>query len=502
MSLGRIRRFWPFLVGLGGGAVWLGCNALAGIELGTLEPRDAGGTDVTVREEASAESGDNDSSAKPDSTLSDAGSDTGTDSGNPSSAGDAGDGSTGVDANAPTFVCSPSPRPFQVASLENADAGRQFSNNPVLGVSSDQEARILMQVSQNGNQGPSSEAFRVYNVRWPNSLDSTWSFQGGGLMNAQTTPTGITAILQTQGYDGGPITTLLSQPIPANVRDQGSLPLPFPLTFPIGNFNGSATLLELALDDDFVILRPQSQTGSTYQSLRGSRANGPGVPATFGMSTQGQGDSPNMVQGGNSVYAVIGSDPTSDAGVNIYKLPADGSDAGIVNPSSLPNNSLLAGAFPSTTDATKIATFAATLVTVPTAQLSFYAGLVDATRFDSLQLSALTQGVSYGLHEVPVNKSSVSFTNDQLVMAGLSPVASDQGINFVWMDSHAHVLGQAVGDNRLYNTRVGIQTTAVAFIQSISGILASFYVAWVEEPTDSNGVYDVLYVDQVQCAAP
>jgi hypothetical protein len=488
MSLRHVGRSWPVFIGLGGAAAWIGCNALAGIELGTLGASDAGNSgDGTVAMDGNAESGNGDSAVKPDSPTNDA-----ADSG---SSGDSGDGASGMDANAPTFVCAPSTRPFAVDSLENADAGRQFGGNGlVLGVTNDQEARIIVQMSQNS----SGEAFRVYNVRWPGQLDSLWTFSGpNGLTNAQTTPTGITAILQSMGNDGGPVTTLMAQPLPANVRDQPSLPLPFPLTVPLGSFNSSAYLLELGLDDDFVVTRPQTANGSSYGSLRASREGGPGIPSTFATSLQQQGDSPILVQGGGNVYAVIGSDPTSDAGVLIYKLPASGS-TGLVTPSPLPPNTLLAGAFPSTTDPTKIATFAATLVTVPTAQLTFYAGLVVGGRFDALQLSALTQGASFGLHEVPVNKSSVSFTNDQLVMAGLSPVAADQGINFVWMDSNAHVLGQAVGDARLYHDRVGIQTTAVAFIQS--GILASFYVAWIEEPSDTNGIYDVLYVDQVQCA--
>jgi hypothetical protein len=492
MSLRHVGRFWPVVIGLGGAAAWLGCNALAGIELGTLGASDAGSNgDGTVTMDGNAESGNGDSAVKADSPANDA-----ADSG---SSGDSGDGAPGMDANAPTFVCAPSTRPFAVDSLENADAGRQFGGNGlVLGVTNDQEARIVVQVSQNS----SGEAFRVYNVRWPGQLDSLWTFTGtGGLMNAQVTPTGITAILENQGYDGGPITTLLAQPLPANVRDQPSLPQPFPLTFPLGSFNGSAYLLELGLDDEFVLTQPQTVNGSSYGSLRASRDGGPGVPSMFATSTQQHGDSPTLVQGGGSVFAALGSDPTSDAGVVVYKLPANGINTGPVTPTLLATNTLIAGAFPSTTNPTKIATFAATLVTVPTAQLTFYAGLVEGGRFDALQLSALTQGASFGLHEVPVNKSSVSFTNDQLVMAGLSPVAADQGINFVWMDSNAHVLGQAVGDARLYHDRAGIQTTSVAFIQSVAGILASFYVAWIEEPSDTNGIYDVLYVDQVQCAS-
>ncbi len=42
MSLARARSFWAISVGLGGAVAWLGCNALAGIQLGTLETSDSG----------------------------------------------------------------------------------------------------------------------------------------------------------------------------------------------------------------------------------------------------------------------------------------------------------------------------------------------------------------------------------------------------------------------------------------------------------------------------
>jgi hypothetical protein len=496
MSLRRVGRSWAVLVGLGGAAGWLGCNALAGIELGTLAPTDGGDKDGTVLADVGAGSGSSDSAAKMESGATDAGS---------GSSGDGGEAGNGVDAGAPMFVCSPSPRPFAVANLENVPDGgsRQFANNGgglALGVTSDQEARIVLQVGQGG----SNEEFRVYNVRWPGSLDSVWTFTGNSwLISAQLTPTGITALLGTPVFldGGGSLTTLQAWPIPANIRDQSSLPSPYPLTVPLPIFNGQANLLELGMEDDFVLTRPQVGTGSSLGSTRASRTGGPGTPSTFATFTDQHGDSPLLVPGGGSVYAVVGSDPTSDAGVNIYKLPSSGQNSGPVTPSTLPPSTLIAGAFPSTSDTTKIATFAATLVMVPAPELTFYAGLVDTARFDAVQLSALTQGASFGLHEVPVNKSSVAFAGDELAMAGLSPVASDQGINFVWMDSNARVLGKAVGDTRLYHDRVGIQSTAIAVVQNI-GILASFYVAWIEEPSDAAGIYDVLYVDQVQCAPP
>ncbi len=502
MSLRRVGRFRAVFVGLGGAAAWLGCNALAGIELGTLGPADAGGIDDgTVLVEANGGSGSSDASSRTDAGESDTGmGGSGSSSG---SGGDSGDAGNAVDANAPTFVCTPSTRPFAVVSLESGTDGgsRQFQNgggSVVLGVTSDLAARIVVQVGQGGGGG-GGEEFRVYNVRWPGAIDSVWSFAGSGwLINAQPTPTGITAILGNQVFvDGSGSTNLLALPLPSNVQDQGSLPAPYALTVPLGNFNGSANLLELGTDDDFVVTRPQLSNGSTFDSARASRDGGPGLPTLFATSVDQHGDSPILVQGGSNVFAVSGSDPTSDAGVNIYKLPADGRNGAPVTPSNLPMGTLVVDAFPSTLDSTKIATFAAVLTT----QLTFYAGLVDEARFDSVQLSSLTQGASLSLHEVPLNKGSTASIGDQIVMAGPSPVASDQGINFVWMDSNARVLGKVTGDTRLYHDHVGIIASTVAPIQSVANVLTSFYVAWIEEPSDDSGLYDVLYVDQVQCAA-
>ena len=41
--------FWAVFVGLIGGASWLGCNAIAGIELGTLATTDGGPADAAAR---------------------------------------------------------------------------------------------------------------------------------------------------------------------------------------------------------------------------------------------------------------------------------------------------------------------------------------------------------------------------------------------------------------------------------------------------------------------
>ena len=71
------------------------------------------------------------------------------------------------------------------------------------------------------------------------------------------------------------------------------------------------------------------------------------------------------------------------------------------NPSVLADNTLLAGAYPSTVDPTKIATFAATLVTVPTAQFSLFAGLVDAANFDQFQSRRFTPARSSACTRCP-----------------------------------------------------------------------------------------------------
>jgi hypothetical protein len=487
-----VRRAWAVFFGLGGAATWLGCNALAGIELGTLAPADSGsnGPDSTMAIEAGAlEDAHGGAEAAPPSN-----------DGGP-------DG--GSEASAPTFTCAGSSSPFVVANLETStDGGRQFNFNITLGLTSNQEARLVVERS-NSSTG---EIFHVYDVHWqPTSLDQSWSVptpDGGGsnyLMTSQATPSGITNLVQGQTYDpdgGAPISTLFAYPIPAVAQSASDVPAPFALTPPIPGFNGQANLLELGVEDDFVIERVQSDGGVILESNRSTRA-GAGSLVPFGTSTQQHSDPPSMVHGGTNVFAMFGSDPSSDGGAYIYKLPDQPASAPASNmsPVLLPSNVLVAGVAPSTTDSTKIATFAATLVTAPTAAFTLYAGLVDAVHFDGLQLSTLHQGPTYGLHEVPANKSNSAITSDQLSIVGTSPVSSDQGINFVWMDVNGQVLGQAVGDSRLYNTRPGIQATAIVPVQTIAGVLATFFVGWIEEHTDADGAYDVLYVDQVQCAA-
>ena len=101
-------------------------------------------------------------------------------------------------------------------------------------------------------------------------------------------------------------------------------------------------------------------------------------------------------------------------------------------------------------------------MTTPSAVFSLFAGLVDGNNFDKLQLSALMPGPSLMLHEVPAGKGTFTFVGDSLVLIGLSPITSDQGLNFVWVDSSAHVLAEAVGASRLYNNRPGIQAAAIS----------------------------------------
>ena len=492
MARRLFRPSWAVFLGVCSVAGGLGCNALAGIELGSLETSEGGpgsGPDATTGD---ASGGDGASGAA----------DGGPSDGGPSDGGSA----EATGPAAPTFTCAGSSSPFVVANLENAtDGGRQFSFDITLAVTQDQAARVVVQLAQN-NTG---EAFRVYDVRWqPTSLDSAWSVSppnGGYVSSAATTPTGLTMVVSNQSYDfdsGTYSSNLLAYPIPASARDLGSSPPPFPLTptMPNTNFNGSAYVLELGADDDFVFTRPVVGNGSSLQSSRSTRDGGPGTPTTFGTSDQQHSDPPALVHGGSSVYAMLGNDPTSDGGVEIYKL-ADNGVNGTVTPTMLASNTLIAGAYPSTVDATKIATFAATLVLAPTAQFSLFSGLVDATNFEQLQISALHPGPVLGLHEVPTGKSGSAFVNDQLVLAGLSPVATDQGINFIWLDTNGHVLGEAIGDSRLYNTRPGIQAVAIAPVSVVANLLATFFVSWIEERSDGTGSYDVLYVDQVQCSA-
>jgi hypothetical protein len=134
---------------------------------------------------------------------------------------------------------------------------------------------------------------------------------------------------------------------------------------------------------------------------------------------------------------------------------------------------------------------------------SLFTGLVDTNNFDQLSLSALTPGPSLMLHDVPAGKSTSTWVGDSLVLLGMSPVSSDNGLNFIWVDTSARVLAEAIGNSRFYNNRPGIQGSAIApdTNNGIVGVLLSFWVAWTEEQSDTAGTYDILYLDQIQCAA-
>jgi hypothetical protein len=496
MARSLARRSRAVVLTLGGAGVWLGCNAIAGIQLGTLAETSDGGSggDGSITGGDASSSGGDGGGVK-------------TDGGAPTDAGNnAADQSSGDGGGAKPVVCTPT-SPFLVTSLQNAtDGGRQLDYDVTIGLTQDRYPRIVVR----NNNGSYGELFRAYDVHWaPTSLNGSTIVtgqQGTYMQRAVVTPSGITALISSQNWDpdaGATGTTILAQPIPASAQ-LSSLPSPYPLTQAMSSFNGTAMILELSPEDDFVYLQNGDPVGggSVLSAERSSRVTGPGPVGTFGSSTQQHFDPPAMVHGGNSVFVMTGTDPGSDAGTYIYKLPDRATISSPVTPTPLSTPLLVAGVYPSTSDSSKIATFVATLVTTPTPTFTLYAGLLQATSFDSLQLGTLAQGPSLSVHEVPAGKSGSTYINDTLAVAGTSPIASDQGINFLWVDVQGNVLATAVGDNRLYHDRTGIQASALIASDSIPGALTSFYVAWIEEHTDDAGLYDSVYVDQVQCAPP
>jgi hypothetical protein len=504
MAYGLARRAVTALLALGGAGVGLGCNALAGIELGNLETATgdsgtpAGGSDATAMTPIDA--GPADAKAT-DATTTDGRAADG-------STVDASDGGSDAGPAFKTYSCSPSGAPpFVVDNLENADGGRSFDTQVTLGVTSNQDARIVVDLAGNP-QSPSmqTEVFRAYDVHWqPKQVDGKFPVmapQGSHLAGAISTANGITGIVTQGSFDqdaGTNASVVVAISLPASMTNlQSNPPPPYGLTTPVQGNNQSAAAIEMGVDDQFVVTN-----SGPLQSNRATRSGGPTMPTTFAPAGPAQGGNDvTLVRGTNSVYAVYGGDPSSDAGTLVYKLPASGMNTGPVTPSLLPPGTLLAGAQPSTVDTTKIATYAATLVTSPTPVFSLFAGLVDANHFDTLSLAALASGPSLMLHDVPANKGASTWVGDSLVLLGLSPVSSDNGLNFVWVDTAAHVLAEAVGDSRLYNMRPGIQASAITPAPGgIVNVLESFWVAWIEEQTDATGPYDILYLDQVQCAA-
>ena len=107
------------------------------------------------------------------------------------------------------------------------------------------------------------------------------------------------------------------------------------------------------------------------------------------------------------------------------------------------------------------------------------------------------------LHEVPAEQGDLRRSSaTQLVLIGLSPITSDQGLNFVWVDFERARAGRGRGSNRgCTTTGRGSRPPRSQPVNSIAGVLTTFFVAWVEEQNDAAGAFGVLYLDQVQCAA-
>jgi hypothetical protein len=125
--------------------------------------------------------------------------------------------------------------------------------------------------------------------------------------------------------------------------------------------------------------------------------------------------------------------------------------------------------------------------------LSLYVGQIDpaqAMTFDSTQLALAKQAAS--VTEVPFSQPSIS--GDQLFMLG--PTGAGRELSLLWVDMAGHTRASQKLTDTVGLVKAGVIVPRDAFGSTLGG---KFHVVWVERLGDSNGDYDQIFYDQMQC---
>jgi hypothetical protein len=114
----------------------------------------------------------------------------------------------------------------------------------------------------------------------------------------------------------------------------------------------------------------------------------------------------------------------------------------------------------------------------------------QAMTFDASQLAVAKEAA--GPSEIPL--STPTITGDQLLMLG--PTGAGRELSFLWVDMAGHTRTS----QKLMDTTGLVKAGAVVARDAFGGTLGGrFHVVWVERLGDTNGDYDRVYYDQLQC---
>jgi hypothetical protein len=72
------------------------------------------------------------------------------------------------------------------------------------------------------------------------------------------------------------------------------------------------------------------------------------------------------------------------------------------------------------------------------------------------------------------------------------------GLNMLWLNAKGDVRSEEVGANAILSTHTGFFMTE-AYPVDVNPTSATWNVAWVEQKSDVNGTYHVLYLNQLLC---
>ena len=477
-----------------GFAGWLGCNAIAGIQDGTLGTLDGGGNDaadVTVNDADGGGAGD--------------------------AAGDKTNGSDGgldamAEAEAGPALASCHIVPNSTVLLDDLSThdGADLTFAHALGITAlsnvGGEAIVVAQ-TQNENTD-----FHGYRASYGNP-----GMPQPALLNGVATKGNI-QILQTISDPGGNGNVVLTAYETAFFQQPsfGLQLVPLPNTNNDQFSQGGYELVDLSLtyvNEGFAL--PTSPTGAYWlASTQGEAISNYTISLGAGFSNDAGAAEQTLAlvhtqpnwsvsiapfQIGSSLYVV--ANQFSDAGAGVFTVPADLSSTGTQGTINATGTSIVLAAHASVGSPGNALVLAGSITNQ--GMLQTYAATVAPGMLGSLTIgqAPLNMGQLVDPSQIPFDNGGSVWADDELFAVG-NPGDKSGGGTLVWIGPDGHIVSStATSPGKLIQTSNAVKMCAVAVQDHFGEGRADLVVAWIEQVTPDGGAqpYDQLYSAQVIC---
>jgi hypothetical protein len=470
------------------------CNAIAGITDGQLAT--TGG-----------DAGD-------DATTAEAGPGPGHDAGADADAR-AGDDATASDGPTPppTLVCAVVPSTtLLVDDLSTYDGGASLNFIHGLWIGKTLTNKQFYVVTQVAQDDTSFLAYEVDLNAGGVLQTGHWSGVGGqaggiGLIDFTSEPSGATiANVAFTGYNG-PVSGTGSQTavqiVPLPPQFGGLVGSSYKVGQVLANILSGRFLVQPTGEVDW-LMATQGRSFADYRVAVGAgfqddASAAPGTELAHSFTTPYDVAGRPFFDMSRTLYSLLqGVDP--DGGATLFAMPDDFSDAATQAPVGASQQAVIAGARPSTTDATK----AIVLALAPSGPAyTSLAGLVPPARLTSLSFdpSQLASGGTVAVSEVPADNIGRAWLGDDLVMVG-SPQDGSGGLVLLWLGHDGRPVSHAGNQRKVMDDGNQVEIAAVQFEKILpQGLGATLDLAWMEHvsPDGGAGKYDRIYAAQATC---